>query len=320
MKKNWIIIAGLYLSSLVFLCLILFVALQRFGSIEQEEVAEDVLQAQSLLMSEIDFLVTTANDYAGWDDTYAFVQNRNQNYLLYSLGTSFFSKLRLDLFCIVNLSGEVVYARYRSASANQEKPLPEDFKTSLAPQGKWFQSIRQEKSLGGLVALEQSLFMVAASPVLTSESRGPVKGMLLLGRLLDREEINRIGKRASFTLGLLSPDSSESENGMGQFTEHQRNVAPVRVQRYGSNKMRGYSLLTDIDGKPATQLYLEKTRDIYTEARSGILALALFSMAVFSLVAVLFHRTSRRLALVTMQEYASNQELKSFLSLQLMGS
>lgn len=319
MKRKWFFIAGIYLSSLVFLYLISFVALQRFSSIEYEEVAEDVLQARSLLATEINTLLTTADDYAGWDDTYNFVQNKNHDYIVHSLGTPFFSKLRLNLFCIVNLSGEVVYARYRPASADQDHPLPDELRPYLALSGKLFQTAGRQKSLGGIVALKQGLFMVAASPILTTESKGPVRGMLLLGRLLNTVEIDQIGKRASFALGLLSLDSAESENVMGQFAEHQRNVSPVRVQPYGSNKMRGYSLLTDIDGKPVTQLYLEKTRHIYTEARSGIFALALFSTAVFSLVAVLFHRTSRRLALVTTQEYASNQELKSFFELAVDG-
>ena len=319
MKNKWILIAGLYLTSLVLLCLISLVALQRFSSIEHEEIAEDVQQARSLLASEIDSLLTTAGDYAGWDDTYAFVQNRNQNYILHGLGSSFFSKLRLNLFCIVNLSGEVVYARFRPASTEPDMTLPDDLSPYIAPQAKLFQSVRQLKPLSGLVALEQGLFMVAASPILTTESQGPVQGMLVLGRLLTRDEIDRIGKRAGFALGLLAPDSKESANGRWQFAGRQRDVLPAQVQPYGSDRMRGYRMLSDIDGKPAVLLYLEKTRHIYAEARTIILALALFCAISFGLVAFLFYRTSSQLALVTMQEYASSQQLKSFFELAVDG-
>lgn len=319
MKKKWIIIAGLYLTSLVMLCVISLVALQRFSSIEREEVIEDVHQAQRLLASEIDSLLTTANDYAGWDDTYAFVQNRNQNYILHGLGTSFFSKLRLNLFCIVNLSGDVVYARFRPASTAPDMALPDDLRTYIAPQAKLFQSVNRQKPLGGLVALEQGFFMVAASPILTTESQGPVKGMLVLGRLLNREEVDRIGKRADFAVGLLAPDSAESANVRWQFAGQQRDALQVRVQPYGNERMRGYSMLTDIDGKPAALLYLEKTRHIYAEARTIILTLALFSAAAFGLAAFLFYRTGKQLALVTMQEYVSSQQLKSFFELAVDG-
>lgn len=307
------------MSCLVLLCLILIVALQRFNRIEHEEVAEDVLRARSLLDSEVAALLTTAGDYAEWDATYAFVADRNQDYILHSLGTSFFTKLRLHLFCIVNLSGQVVYARFRPDVTDKDKPLPEDFRAYIASNGRLLQTARQLKPSGGIIALQQGLLIVAASPILTTGAEGPTNGMVLLGRFLSHEELNRIGKKADFTIGMCTATGTEYEKAIQKLSRSQNGALAVSVLQFGSEKIRGYTQLTDMAGKPVALLYLEKTHRLYGEARTVLLTIVLFSASILGFAAILLYRSSNRLALVTTQEYASSQQLKSFFDLSVDG-
>lgn len=304
---------------MILLCALAFSALQHFGSIEQEEVVEDVLQAQSLLQSEIRQLVSTAGDYASWDDTYRFVRDRNQNYIKHSLGEAFYSKLRLNLFSISNLDGDSIHIRYSAPDTSHALPVPEDLKALLLPHNLLFRTVREQKPVGGFIRLSDGLLMIAAQPVLTTESKGPVRGLLVMGRFLTREEVKRIGTLAQFTIGILSPELSEFSSISSQLAKQGANAAPVLVRPSKGHLIRGYSVLLDINSKQGGFLYLEKSRQIYLEARKIILGLALFSALVFSFVAIAFFRISQKLTIISIQEHSANQQLKTFIELAVDG-
>jgi PAS domain S-box-containing protein len=237
------------------------------------------------------------------------VQDQNQSYLVHSLGTSFYAKQRLNLFCIVDLSSNPIHTRYVTSTDGPDSPLPDDLRLQLAKDGSLFQSALQLKSTGGIIVLRDGLLLLAASPILTTESQGPVRGMLLIGRFLHHEEVKRIGERANFTIGLLPFDGNEKNNSN----------AAIVVQQHGRDIIRGYHLLRDIAGKPAGLLYLEKTRQAYLEARKGILYLSAFSAVLFSAAAVLLYRISNKLTLVSVREYVSNLQIKDLFELSADG-
>jgi len=54
---------------------------------------------------------------------------------------------------------------------------------------------KQNKSLSGILALPKGLMLIASQPILTSEGKGPIKGMLLMGRYLTDLEIKRLSAK-----------------------------------------------------------------------------------------------------------------------------
>ncbi|MBM4452685.1 MAG: response regulator receiver protein, partial [Chloroflexi bacterium] len=96
------------------------ILLQGFARVEEGRTGTDVERALSALDTEISNLDAIAHDWAAWDDSYAFIQDRNQEYLQANVVDSTFTRLRLNLTLYADATGQVVFARGFDFNAEQE--------------------------------------------------------------------------------------------------------------------------------------------------------------------------------------------------------
>ncbi|GEM_PF-4053896 len=306
---------GVLLLCLVLLGAISLISQRHFSVIERDEVIEDVLQAQSLLKTELDQLLTTADDYAAWDDTYRFVRDHNQAYLVHSLGNTYFAKVRLNLLCIVSLDGEVIYSRFETAHLGHRKELPGAIRRYLSPEGVLVGSVSKDKELSGIIELPEGLMLIAATPILTTESQGPSRGTLILGRLLTVAEVEKIGKKAGFRLGLTRTSCAETFKRSDTLRALLIDAGGIRISELDSATVQGELPLTDISGRQVGCLLLAKSRQAYQAARTIILAIDILIIGVCGVVAYLFWRLSKKLTVVSLNEHLLDVQLRVFVEM-----
>jgi sensor domain CHASE-containing protein len=82
-------------------------------------------RATRILQEELAKLATTCADYAGWDDAYRFVQDRNKEFIDTNLSIEIYPKLRLNALAYIGTQGETVYAQGFDLESEQYAPLPE---------------------------------------------------------------------------------------------------------------------------------------------------------------------------------------------------
>ena len=81
-KKVLLILAGAILGLVVFLYLASnLIVLQGFAQVEEQQTQQNVQRGRDAFSDDVNKLSTTAADYAGWDDTYAFIANGSQDYI-----------------------------------------------------------------------------------------------------------------------------------------------------------------------------------------------------------------------------------------------
>src|SRR4030042_3597370 len=109
-NKVFTIVVALMIT--IFLTLYLIVSmvfLQSFAALEKQKTSESVTRATNALSNELSEISSRATDWAFWDDTYFFVQGKNENYVSLNLLDSTFANLRLNLMVFINATGQVVY-------------------------------------------------------------------------------------------------------------------------------------------------------------------------------------------------------------------
>jgi hypothetical protein len=75
------------------------------------------------LDNETQRLISSLADWAYWDDTYAFVQNGNPDYIDTNVSSSTLPNLQLSFMIFVNKSDEVVFAKgYDLANQTEAQP------------------------------------------------------------------------------------------------------------------------------------------------------------------------------------------------------
>ena len=77
--------------------------------IETQETIQKIEIAKNLIEYRTSDLEVKVSDYAFWDDTYEYVQNKNEEYILSNFVDSTFENLQLNCVVIVNNQIEVIY-------------------------------------------------------------------------------------------------------------------------------------------------------------------------------------------------------------------
>ena len=194
-KKTYLIVCLTFIGFIVVLSLISSNILWKgFDIIENNDMRDHVGRILSTIDFEYETLVTAAGDYAGWDETYAFVQNKNDKYIRVNMDISVFSQLRLNVIIILNRKGEVVYSTGYDRREDKLIPVSPEIMEHFRS-GSFLASHENIKSRKkGILSLKKGGVILASHPVLTSTFSGPIMGTLIMGRDLDEEVLRAVVK------------------------------------------------------------------------------------------------------------------------------
>ena len=132
-KKILTIIAATFLS----LIAILYFAsqtllLNSFNELEEQNTRQNVERALSALSNDLSSLDATAGDWAGWDDTYAFIEDANTDYIESNLIDGTFTELNLNLMLFINSSGRTVFSKAFDLHNEAEIPMSQSLQEHLS--------------------------------------------------------------------------------------------------------------------------------------------------------------------------------------------
>jgi sensor domain CHASE-containing protein/nitrogen-specific signal transduction histidine kinase len=284
-KKTLLII----FATTLFLVLILYgisesFFLGSFANLEDRDVLKNVDRARLALSSDIDQLNSTESDWASWNETYAFIMNRNQNYITANLNVESLSNLRLNMMLFVDPSGQLVFARMVNLDTKREMPVPQNFLKNLFKKGTLV--CRNESDMfNGIVLLPEGPLLISSQPILTSERSGPVRGTLIIGRYLDSELVHLSDLTQ---LPIVSQRINDS-NMSSDFVAAQSSILkgkPVLVNPVSDNSIAGYALVKDVYGDPALILRVDLPRDIYRQGQSAVYYFSIYILLVGLIFAI----------------------------------
>ncbi|HUI42180.1 MAG TPA: PAS domain S-box protein, partial [Terriglobia bacterium] len=152
-------------------------------------------------------------------------------------------------------------------SKSEELPIPAGAEETL--RAALLQGSHPE-GLAGIVALPGGPMMVAAQAIRTTQGAGPSRGWLIMGRWLDASRIERLG---STTLLSVSSQPAGPAGLAADFRAARAQLqgsTPLVVRPLGSDTIAGYTLLRDLEGKPALLLRVDAPRRVYAEGRRSV--------------------------------------------------
>ena len=260
-----------------------------FAGLEEHLVLRNVDRALLAFSSDIDQLNSTASDWAPWDETYAFMMDRNQQYVDKNLNVETLANLRLNLILLIDPSGRQVFARALDFRTRKELPVPKDLLNNLFSKGSLI--CRNESDMfKGIVVLPEGPLLISSQPILTSNWNGPVRGTLIMGRYLDSElEYLENIIQLPLTSSEVSSIKNGAKNDINNTINHVNTSSdldaaesslskekPVLIRPLSADSIAGYALISDVHGDPAVVLRLAMPRDIYQQGQATIYSLSLF--------------------------------------------
>ncbi|WP_437297660.1 adenylate/guanylate cyclase domain-containing protein [Sorangium sp. So ce426] len=220
-------------------------------------------------------------DWSQWDDAYAFVQDGNQEFVRSNLVAQLFDIARIDLAVFAGADGTPVYSTGYDHATKGWAPLPRGIAERLRVGDLLFGRDAPSSAVrGGIVLLPDGPMLLCSQPSVGSSGRGPVAGTVTFGRFLTDAEIKRLTEPAGLSLAVHRLDDPQLPDDFREARAALSDSDPILVHPLGSDRIAGYTVLNDIDGKPALLVRVDNDRAILRMGHDTLRYLVLVTVVV----------------------------------------
>ena len=176
----------------------------RFASIEEEEILRDARRAVNSIEADLNALDRVVQDWAWWDDTFAYLRGRKPDYADANLVPSTFDTQKLHLVLLLRVDLRPAWQGYRAAGSADIAPLPEGMAGLLARRAADRNAFPGENGFRGVFRHGGEFYILACRPVLDSAKAGPSPGWLFMARRIDPEYVAEIAERTELNLAVAA--------------------------------------------------------------------------------------------------------------------
>jgi PAS domain S-box-containing protein len=286
-----------------------------FNRLEDQYIRNNVETATNNLQDDINKLDNIVKDWATWDDTYSFIDQLNDQYKRSNVIDVTFKNLKINLMLFINSNGRIVYGKAFDDKGN-EKSVPIQL-TGLSVNDSFMKHNDTESFVSGIIMLPDGPMLVSSRPILTSESEGPIRGSLVMGRFLDQDEIERLSGITHRPLSIYSFDDPSMPSDFNEARISLLKNRTLYVKPLTEESIAAYKVLNDIYGNPAIILRVESSRELYQQGKATMLYFIESILAigiVFGVVTLLFLERSVLSPLSGLSNNVSRIEISGDLS------
>lgn len=304
LRQKTLLLIGLTLAGLIG---VLYASLSTifrasFAELEERNVRQNVRRVQEAFLDEVETLNTTAADYAKWDDTYAFINQLNQDFVQANFLDENFVRLRLNMVLLFNTQGKQIVGKGFNLEQKKETPISDRFQKYLTPNSLLLKHSNPGSNITGIVLLPEGFLMIASHPILNSQGTGSIRGSLIMGSYLNDKRIKELAQRTQLSLSVYRVDDTQlptdfqavrsaflDSSRRTQASQLNNQQIPIIIRPLSDDAIAGYTLLRDINDKPALLVRADMPRAIYQQGRVSLRYL-IFSLLgvgiIFSVVAL----------------------------------
>lgn len=269
------------------------VLLKSYKDLELTDIQADVTHVEATLDYERENLSALTNDWAAWDDTYQFMQDKNTTYLDSNLINGTFESLSLNFILYLDTDGNVAYQKAYDLEKQQIIPVPESIGAYLH-QNPDLIHLKDNQYQNGFLSVNGTPVILALSPILTSLDEGPSQGTLIFGKFIQGDLLEQIRNSTNSEISLLPfhnelipPDSDLISIGDANSTE-------IYIEEIDNQNIEFYTVIKDFTEKPVFILKQVKSRTIYQQGlvsmRNMILAAILTSILAGGLLIIMLEK------------------------------
>lgn len=293
-----------------------YIVFPSFQSLERSEATKDIERCRTAVAREIEHLNSFTADWASWDDTYQFVEDRNDTFIKTNLLIDTFVDAKMNLICVFDNTGKVVWGESYDLSADTPVPV-----TVVPKEGFPVSSplIRNEsitdgkfdfkKGLSGIWPTPYGLMFVSSHHILTSSNVGPSRGTLVMGRFVTPDIITKLGEQTRLPFRIYSSGSDAAQHQHRTEFDQLSAGQSVVLNETNDDQLDAFLTIDGIHGKPVAMIHGQVNRHITVGGRNAMM-LATVSLAGVALILIVVLAIALRRMVVKpvqqLQTFASN--------------
>jgi sensor domain CHASE-containing protein len=246
-----------------------------FEALELAEAQRNSTRVVHALRSRVEALRRTARDWSEWNDAYAFIQGRKDDFVDNNLYAEALQTLRVNLMVFYDLAGNIAWAGMYDLDSGEAIEIAEFAPGVLQADGPLLRNRASGGGPGGVMATSLGPALVVSNPILPSDAPdAPARGTLVLGQLLDDAVQAEIAEQTRVAFEVDAASAEPMTTGFG-------------LHRPQGGEPVGHEPLPDIfGGTPLFVVHTHTPRDITALGQRAI-NLSLLLIGGTGVVAVL---------------------------------
>ena len=239
--------------------------LNEYARLEQKDIIADVERARNTLHSILFSVKLLTADWSQWDEAYRFMVDKNAAFIKTNLSYTTFVKSNINLILFFDTKGQLFYGADYNTTDNKFIPVPQDLLNYLAAHPAFITLKNKGDSNLGIVQTPAGYLVLSAMPILTSESRGPAHGTLVMGYFFTDKDIQRLSRIININVQFyplpIPKDNPMLEKAYANLSKGFAYYTPLESQNF----IYGYTFIRDISNKPIGIMRITSPRDLYEE-------------------------------------------------------
>jgi sensor domain CHASE-containing protein len=261
------------------------VILTSFQEVQEQSVDQNIQRAVNAFSHEFDSLRKLSYDWSVWDDTYTFVEDRNQAYIDANLQDISFQGIGINVMMFYNTSLDLVFGKAYDPQNENDSSIPQALLQELTEteHGTILHQNTTKSYFQGIVLTPDIILFIVSRPILTSSEEGPIHGTLIIGKFLNADNIAEISNLIGLPLTIVRLDSvllKDFEIARQSLTENKSTF----IQPLNETTIAGYSLINDIHDNPVCIFRIEQVRDIFQQGIESVWNLIIFLVIITLIV------------------------------------
>lgn len=261
--------------------------LNSFVVIETQQTRQNVERVRDAIANELIELNSTLNEWASWNETYAFIEDGNSAYIESHLNDMSLTNLRLNVMLFLHKSDRIIYGKGFDFQNKKAAPFASSLEKHLAIHSQLGQHTNPNSSLTGIILLPEGPLLVASQPILGNERQGDIRGTLIFGRYLNTAEKKRLEALTHLSITLEPFKEAQLPKGLQALSSSLSNPKEIFVHPLSPAQIAGYTHLPDIYGDPGLLLGIGTPRDIYLAGQNSCRYLIVSLLGVAAIVGVI---------------------------------
>ncbi len=236
-----------------------------FADAEAQAVGQRADQVLRAFGADLQQLAIAAHDYAEWDDAVQFLADRNRDFVNANLVPNTLDALHVDVVWIRDRAGGTVWSGwYDRAAGKVVEPAPAALLDSVAAYARADSPWLNADPLQKLVVTGQGPMAFAIREISQSDRSRPTGNVLLFGRLVDRDLLERVRTTSHLPANLhaLPADDAALPLAVRSWLRGAAS-ATTFVQVADQKSIDGFALVHSRSGTPALVFSVRQPRAIY---------------------------------------------------------
>ena len=248
---------------------------QNYQSLEENLDAKDVERVHMAITNIMSALELFTIAYSTWDEQYAFMKNKNQQFINSNFVASTYTTSKINFYVCLDTHGKYFYGKEYDLKKNIFNPIPPELISRLESYAK---NPTANLKLTGFVKIPEGYTLISLLPILPSNGTPPPDGSVLSGYYLTNDFIKTISKTVDLNVSFI-PLPLQTNNKMAKTANQQ--LSDNKNDYYISQTFKtnyGFTYLKDIAGNPIAMLEVTIPREFYQQTISSFHRYLIFIM------------------------------------------